>query len=78
MLPGEANLGLLVLLGGLVDGAANDAANGVVASCEVGIGTLVVRVLDVLSYVFPREKGAQARYLGLIVSYLEYEVIDAD
>lgn len=54
-LPGEADLGLFVLLGRVVDGTARHdaAADGVIARREIRVGALVIRVLDILSHVFP-------------------------
>lgn len=74
--PGEADFGLFVLLGGLV--VARGPFNGFFAAGQVGVGTLVVRVFDVFAHVFPREKGAEAGDLGLVVTDLEDEVVDAD
>lgn len=78
LLPGEADLGLLVLLGLVVHGAADDAADRVVATGDVSFGAFVVRVLDVLAHVLPGEKGPEARDLGLVMADLEDEIVDAD
>lgn len=78
-LPRQADARLLVLLGCVVDGAAGDhSAAGVLARAQVGVAALVVRVLDVLADVLPREKCAESRDLGGVVADLEDEVVDGD
>ena len=58
-LPRQPDLGLFVLLGRVVDGPAADDAAGVIAPRKVGVGALVVRVLDVLPDILPREERPQ-------------------
>jgi hypothetical protein len=77
--PGETDFGLFILLGRFVYGAArNDTADGIVTGSDVCICAFVVGVLDVFADVFPGEKCAEARYFGLIMAYLEDEVVGAD
>jgi hypothetical protein len=78
-LPRQADAGLLVLLGCVVDRAAgHHPAAGVLAGAKVGVAALVVRVLDILADVLPREKCAESRDLGRVVANLEDEVVDGD
>jgi hypothetical protein len=51
-LPWQADLGFLVLLCGVYNGTSRCSAR-FVASPKVGITALVIRVLDVFSYILP-------------------------
>lgn len=78
-LPWQADLGLFVLLSLDVDGTASgNYASRVVSTSEVGISTFVVRVLDIFTHVFPRQKSTQSGYFGLIMADLENEIVCAD
>lgn len=81
--PRQPDLGLLVLLARVRHRAAaaeHVRRGGVVPAREVGrvAAALVVRGLDVLAHVLPREEGAQTRHLGLVVPDQEDEVVRRD
>ena len=67
-LPGEADLGFLVLLGDIDGAGGGDGCDGLVARADVGFVAFVVRVLDVLADVFPGEEGAEAGDFGGVVA----------
>jgi hypothetical protein len=64
-LPRKTYFGLFVLFGSVANRSrASYCTNRFVASANVGFATLVIRVSDVLTNIFPGEKGAETSNLG--------------